>query len=82
MSDARGYTEVPRSAGRFVLTIDLSSGFSDENVVQVKNAEGLQVDEIRVPQIPVCSKDLNLTTGNYTLTVIGHPQWTCRITFQ
>ena len=73
--------QITRQAGEFLLLIDNRSGLDE---IQVR-LEPL-VDRERVHDVSLTKRAyswntiLNLPPGEYALTEVSHPEWTCRIT--
>lgn len=73
--------QITRQAGEFLLLIDNRSGL-DEIQVRLERL----VDRERVRDVSLTKRAyswntmLNLPPGEYALTEVRHPEWTCRIT--
>jgi hypothetical protein len=73
--------QITRRAGEFLLLIDNRSGL-DEIQVRLERV----VNRERVHDVSLTKRAyswntmLNLPPGEYALTEVSHPEWTCRIT--
>lgn len=72
--------QIQHSNGTFPLLVEnkaLSSGYT----LQLKAADGTLLHELSVQKGSV-AWTVSLQTGQYTLTVVDHPQWVCQLTVQ
>lgn len=75
-------TQITRTAGVCVLTIDNQSGIK-EITLHLDRADGERMREIVIPSgVPNWGAEVDLATGNYTLKEATHPQWSCQIIVQ
>jgi hypothetical protein len=79
---SEGFTpaEVQRAAGTFAIAVE-NSVISGEYTLQLKAQDGTVIKEVQV-QKGSAAWTVTLSAGEYTLTEVSHPQWTCRITVQ
>jgi hypothetical protein len=74
--------EVSGTSGQYRLVITRPSR-SEEVVLQLKRENGELVQEIAMPEEKLnWTMLIELEAGSYTLTVVNHPQWVCRLTVQ
>lgn len=74
--------EVTRAVGKFSLTVDdRRSDKSQSLKLRLSDGSGSQLREIDVPErVADWGEELDLQPGQYTLAVVGHDGWVCRIT--
>ena len=73
--------QITRHAGEFLLFIDNRTGL-DEIQVRLERVDGAgRLHDVRLTKRAYSwNTILNLSPGEYALTEVSHPEWTCRIT--
>ena len=72
--------EIERPAGDFLISVTNLSGFPDL-VFRLDRENGERLHGAKVPREKLTWRQhVRLTPGSYLLTVMDHPEWSCRIT--
>lgn len=77
-----GFTpeEITRTTGDFLISVTNLTGLPDIGV-KLDRETGATLHRGKVPKEKrTWRKNVHLPPGNYLLTVIDHPEWSCRIT--
>jgi hypothetical protein len=74
--------EVSGEAGSYRVAVTRPSG-EEEVKLELRSASGELIQELVMPQQKLDWTTLiELQRGSYTLRVVNHPQWMCRISVQ
>ena len=72
--------EITRPAGEYLLSVTDLTNLPDLTF-SLNRENGEQVHKAKVPKEKRSWRQhIRLTPGDYVLTVVDHPEWTCRIT--
>ncbi len=72
--------EIERPTGDFLISVTNFSGFPDV-VFRLDRENGERLHSAKVPRDKLTWRQhVRLTPGSYLLTVMDHPEWSCRIT--
>lgn len=71
--------EISRAGGRFLLAVNNRSGL-EGLTLRLATESGARERDVNLGRRLRWRERLNLSPGDYALTVAGRPDWTCRIT--
>jgi hypothetical protein len=72
--------EITRPAGNFLISVTNLTGLPDI-AVRLDRETGASLHTAKVPKEKhTWRQHVHLSPGNYVLTVVDHPEWSCRIT--
>lgn len=74
-------SEITRGVGKFLLTADdRRSDKAQRLTLRLSEENGERVRDIEVPKNGIdWAEEVDLQAGRYVLSVVNHPEWSCRI---